>query len=142
MVLISYPCYSKEPNQVLRLFALFRDLHNAIAEVLPSPEPSPHSAYVATFAPLPKASVMPCTMNVQCQVKHVIAQMLIFLNSMQRLVAINVVYDRLLAAECESYLFKLRQIFARFEMYKFLDLEHKRGQFIDETVRGEYPIFI
>ncbi|XP_058976265.1 uncharacterized protein LOC131801524 [Musca domestica] len=126
----------KEPNLVLRLFGLFRDLHIAIGEQPPIIEPptSNESVYVPTFAPLPKI-VLPCTMSVQCQVKYATTQVATFLYAMKRLMAVNIVYDHNLNAECELYIIKLRQMLAQFEMYKFVELKHKRGQFINESVR-------
>ncbi|XP_075145240.1 bag of marbles [Haematobia irritans] len=131
---MGYSTECKEPNQVLRLFSLFRDLQNCISAIATTQDMSSYSAYEPTFVPTSKA-ILPCTMNVQCQVKHSIGQIMGFIGSMQSIVNQCAVYDKKLAAECDSYLFKLRQTFAQFEMYKFLELEHKRGQFLTDSVR-------
>ncbi|XP_073819360.1 bag of marbles [Musca autumnalis] len=126
----------KEPNPVLRLFSLFRDLHIALGEQPPHAESSlaNESVYVPTFAPLPKI-VLPCTMSVQCQVKHATTQVATFLYGMKRLMTANIMYDQNLNAECELHVIKLRQMLAQFEMYKFIELKHKRGQFLNENIR-------
>ncbi|XP_013110804.2 uncharacterized protein LOC106089416 isoform X2 [Stomoxys calcitrans] len=127
----------KESNAVLRLFSLFRDIHSSVAMLTPTGENFSYSVYEPTFAPSPKA-ILPNTMNVQSQVKHSCNLVMAFIGIMQQLIDQNSVYDQNIAIECQGHLFKLRQIFAQFEMYKFVGLEHKRGLFISDAACAQH----
>uniref|UniRef100_A0A1A9ZDG7 Uncharacterized protein n=1 Tax=Glossina pallidipes TaxID=7398 RepID=A0A1A9ZDG7_GLOPL len=82
----------KEPNQVLRLFRLLRDLHAAIGEIPPSPVACADSEYVDTFARSPHIE-MPVTMNVQHQVKYACHKLYSFISDMQRKLIENKIFD-------------------------------------------------
>ena len=56
---------------------------------------------------------------------------------MQSIINANKIYDLNLYSECEYYLNSLRQYANQFEMYKRIEMEHKRGQFLREEVKGK-----
>ncbi|KNC23519.1 hypothetical protein FF38_00792 [Lucilia cuprina] len=126
-----------ENSTVRHLFELLRDLHCALAEVPPSSEANENSQYVETFAPADaKKSAMPTTLNVQNQVKQACRKLSIFICDMQRLLDNNKTFDLQMHAECEFYLNTLRQYLNQLELFKTIEMEHKRGQFLKEKIKG------
>ncbi|TMW50184.1 hypothetical protein DOY81_004743 [Sarcophaga bullata] len=130
--------FKNSPNKsnVQRLFDLLRDLHRALAEVPPNFEFCSDSQYEDTFSPLPSAKcLMSMTLNVQNQVKQACRKLTIFICEMHSIINANKIYDLNLYTECEYYLNSLRQYTNQFEMYKRIEMEHKRGQFLREEVK-------
>ncbi|XP_065371588.1 uncharacterized protein LOC135963593 [Calliphora vicina] len=127
----------KETSIVHYIFDLLRDLHRAVAEKPPSYETNEDSQYVETFAPSDTKSTMSSTLNVQNQVKQACRKLTIFICDMQRLLAANKGFDLKMDAECEYYLGNLRQYLNQLEMYKLIEMEHKRGQFLKEKVKAQ-----
>lgn len=130
-------------SDVQHLFDLLRDLHRALAEVPPDFESCSDSQYEDTFTPLHSGKcLMSMTLNVQNQVKQACRKLAIFICEMQRIINSNKIYDRNMSAECDYYLNSLRQYANQFEMYKRIEMEHKRGQFLREEVKGKSKALI
>ncbi|XP_037826563.1 probable serine/threonine-protein kinase cdc7 [Lucilia sericata] len=128
---------NNDNSTVRHLFELLRDLHCALAETPPSSEANENSQYVETFAPADaKKSAMPSTLNVQNQVKQACRKLSIFICDMQRLLGANKMFDLQMHAECEFYLSTLRQYLNQLELYKSIEMEHKRGQFLKDKIKA------
>lgn len=113
-------------------------MHYYLNDVLPSPNTAGGPMYGIT--PNPRSS-MPCTMNVQYQVKQAARKCTIFLCDLQRIMNDNKLFDRELYAECEKSLNNFRRLLNQFEIFKRVELEHKRGQFVTQEGKGKL-IFI
>uniref|UniRef100_A0A0K8UNY9 Protein bag-of-marbles n=1 Tax=Bactrocera latifrons TaxID=174628 RepID=A0A0K8UNY9_BACLA len=136
---LGLPLDNKEPNPVLRLFGLLRKMHYYLNDVLPlnafDADIQLQAGKMQIDAQL-KCS-MPCTMNVQYQVKQAAKKCTIFLCEMQRILNANKVYSMELYMECEQTLNKLRYFLTQFETFKRIEMEHKRGQFVTEQARTQ-----
>ncbi|XP_067615929.1 uncharacterized protein bam isoform X2 [Eurosta solidaginis] len=119
----------KNLNPVLRLFGVFHKVHYFLNDVFP--ESFVMQCRVVTST---KFS-MPCTMNVQYQVKQVTRKGAIFLLEMQRLLNTNRIHCLELYLECEQSLNMLRTSLTHFEIFKRVEMEHKRGQFVTEEAQ-------
>ncbi|CAD6991742.1 unnamed protein product [Ceratitis capitata] len=128
---------NKEHNPVLRLFGLFRKMHYYLNDVLPSSAALNRKEITISNleANAQARGTMPCTMNVQYQVKYAARKCTNFVCDMQRLLSVNKIYSIELYLECEKSLNILRNILTQFESFKRIDMEHKRGQFITEEVQ-------
>ncbi|XP_039968793.1 uncharacterized protein LOC120780601 [Bactrocera tryoni] len=136
---LGLPLDNKEPNPVLRLFGLLRKMHYYLNDVLPlnafDADIQLQAGKMQTDAQT-KCS-MPCTMNVQYQVKQAAKKCTIFLCEMQRILNANKVCSIELYMECEQSLNKLRNFLTQFETFKRIEMEHKRGQFVTEQARTQ-----
>ncbi|XP_011203771.2 protein bag-of-marbles [Bactrocera dorsalis] len=138
---LGLPLDNKEPNPVLRLFGLLRKMHYYLNDVLPlnafDADIQLQAGKMQTDAQT-KCS-MPCTMNVQYQVKQAAKKCTIFLCEMQRILNAHKVYNMELELhmECEQSLNKLRNFLTQFETFKRIEMEHKRGQFVTEQARTQ-----
>lgn len=123
---------------MLRLFGLFRKMHYYLNDVLPSSAALNRKEITISNleANAQARGTMPCTMNVQYQVKYAARKCTNFVCDMQRLLSVNKIYSIELYLECEKSLNILRNILTQFESFKRIDMEHKRGQFITEEVQG------
>lgn len=135
----SFYC-SKEPNPVLRLFGLFRKMHYYLNDVLPlnAFEDDAEARAGKMQTDVQTKCSMPCTMNVQYQVKQAARKCTIFLCDMQQILNANKIYSMELYMECEQSLNKLRNLLTQFETFKRIEMEHKRGQFVTEEARSKY----
>lgn len=132
--------FSKENSVLYHLFELLRDLHCAVGETPPTFESNSDSQFVETFAPfsLNKMSTLPSTLNIQNQVKQACRKLTIFICEMQRILSNNKMFDRDLLAECEYYLNNLQQYLNQLEIFKRIEMEHKREQFLRDDVKGKW----
>lgn len=76
-------------------------------------------------------------MNVQYQVKHVSRKLASFFAALVQIVANNMMYEQNLSADFDLYLYRLHSLLAQFEMYKRLELDHKKGEFVTEDMQGK-----
>lgn len=136
---IGLPLDNKEPNPVLRLFGLFRKMHYYLNDVLPlnAFEDDAEARAGKMQTDVQTKCSMPCTMNVQYQVKQAARKCTIFLCDMQQILNANKIYSMELYMECEQSLNKLRNLLTQFETFKRIEMEHKRGQFVTEEARTQ-----
>ncbi|XP_054745347.1 protein bag-of-marbles [Anastrepha obliqua] len=127
----------KEHNPVLRLFGLFRKMHYYLNDVLPALGRVENELLNVDNPQTNKEAKcsMPCTMNVQYQVRQAARKCTIFLCDMQRILNANKIHSLELYLECEQSLNILRKLLTQFEAFKRVEMEHKRGQFITEDAR-------
>uniref|UniRef100_A0A0A1WV68 Protein bag-of-marbles n=1 Tax=Zeugodacus cucurbitae TaxID=28588 RepID=A0A0A1WV68_ZEUCU len=136
---LGLPSDNKEPNPVLRLFGLLRKMHYYLNDVLPSNDDI--ELHAGKIQPDAQAKcAMPCTMNVQYQVKQAARKCTIFLCDMQRILNANKMYSMELYVQCEQSLNKLRKLLTQFETFKRIEMEHKRGQFVTEKARTQTQV--
>lgn len=128
--------FRKETNAVLRLFALLRELHQAVSEDILAVQPIFVDDVPTADGSMAKPK-MASTMNVQYQVKQASRKITMFICNMQRILNNNKVYDQDLYTECEHYLKELQKLSSQFEQYKSIELEHKRGRFISKDLQGK-----
>ncbi|KAM7362002.1 bag of marbles [Cochliomyia hominivorax] len=127
---------NRKDNTVYYLFELLRDLHRALAEKPPSFDTNSLSQFEETFAPGSiETSTMLSTLNIQNQIKQASRKLMIFICEMQHLLNVNKMFEPQMHSECEFNLNYLHQYMNQLEMYKRIEMEHKRGQFLREEVK-------